>query len=312
MSRSHPPSVLTLVERVLRDEIVLGEQRRILVAVSGGMDSMVLLHALAHLRERLNVEVSAHGVDHGLRPEAAAELDLAESAARRWGVPFARTSVQLKPGGNLQARARELRHRALRAASAEQRGAWIATAHHADDRAETFLLRLLRGTSPRGLAVLPAQAGVLIRPLIRARRRDIQLHATRHDVPYANDPSNQDGRFLRVRVRQELVPLLERLSPGVIGHLTALADELAEPQPEFPALPEPDLVLGREQRRQLSRALAEGNARIRVRVSGGRELRLNPKTRSFEFVSASADTEAAAEGPSLRDRPIAGKPLDPK
>jgi tRNA(Ile)-lysidine synthase len=102
----------------------------------------------------------------------------------------------------------------------------IATGHHADDRAETVILRLLRGAGPRGLAVLPPRAGDLVRPLIRARRGDIDAHLARHGIAHALDPSNANSRFLRVRVRRELLPLLADLSPGIVTHLCALADQL--------------------------------------------------------------------------------------
>ncbi len=187
---------------------------------------MALLHALARLRQKLGHEVVAHGVDHGLRPEAGAELDLAEGVAHTLGVRMGRSRVHVERGGNLQARARDARLGALRDAAAREGARVIATGHHADDRAETVLLRLLRGAGPRGLAVLPPRSGDLIRPLIRARRADISAHLSRHGLPHAEDPSNSDPRFLRVRVRTELLPLLARLSPGIALHLCALADQL--------------------------------------------------------------------------------------
>ncbi len=186
---------------------------------------MALLHVLAGLRSRLGVGLFAHGVDHGLRPAAAAELDLVASFARDLDVPFTRSRVTLEPGGNLQARARAARWDALRTAASRASATAIATGHHADDRAETLLMRLLRGTTSKGLAVMPPIAGDRIRPLFRARRDDVLAHVARHDVPHAHDPSNLDPRFLRARVRQELMPALLRLSPRAVEHLCALADE---------------------------------------------------------------------------------------
>lgn len=226
MGRSHPPTLITLVRRLVLDESLIARGARVLVAVSGGPDSMALLDVLARLRARAGFELVAHGVDHGLRPEAPAELDLAADLSRALGVPFGTTRVQLAPGGNLQARARDLRLAALRAAAEGASAQCIATAHHADDRAETVLLRLLRGSGPRGLACLPPRSEDLIRPMLRARRADVLSHLGRHHIPFADDPSNADPRFARVRVRHELLPLLTDLSPGVVGHLNALADDL--------------------------------------------------------------------------------------
>jgi tRNA(Ile)-lysidine synthase len=224
--KTHPPTLMTLARRAVVDDALIAYGARALVAVSGGGDSMALLHVLARLGPKLGYSLVAHGVDHGLRPEALRELDQAAAFADTLGVPFARTSVHVARGGNLQARARSNRLKALRDAAERAGCTCIATAHHADDRAETVLLRLLRGASPDGLAVLPPRRGDLVRPFIRARRRDIECHIERHAIPYASDPSNLDPRFLRARVRQELLPLLETLSPGIVGHLNGLADDL--------------------------------------------------------------------------------------
>ena len=221
--RSHPPTLQTLTRRMLATELRLPKGARILVATSGGPDSQALLDVLASLRGPLGLVVLAHGADHGLRESAAAELELAEELARRLDVPFGRSVLRVAEGANLQARARAARYEALGAAA---QGALIATGHHADDRAETVLLRLLRGAGPRGLAVLPPRAGDRIRPMLRARRSDVLAHLERHRVPFATDPSNRSPRFLRTRVRHELLPLLATLSPQIVAHLCALADQL--------------------------------------------------------------------------------------
>lgn len=221
---SHRPSLRTIAKRTLAG--ALGEgPRSILVAASGGPDSQALLDVVAGLREELGIVVRAHGVDHGLRAAAAGELDLAEALADRLGVEFSRTKLRLERGANLQARARAARYAALRDAAA---GALVATGHHADDRAETVLLRMLRGTSIGSLAVLPPRAGDLVRPLIAARRSDVLLHLSRHRIPSATDPSNEDPRFVRSRLRREVLPLLSTIAPRVVEHLCALADEAIE------------------------------------------------------------------------------------
>ncbi|HEX3771607.1 MAG TPA: tRNA lysidine(34) synthetase TilS, partial [Polyangiaceae bacterium] len=159
MARSHPPTLITLVRGLLRDEPLIARGTTVLAAVSGGPDSMALLHVLAGLRRERGFGLFAHGVDHGLRAEAAAELDLAEAFARTLDVPFSRTKVDVARGGNLQARARDARWGALERAAGAAGATRIATGHHADDRAETMLMRILRGTGVDGLAVLPARDG---------------------------------------------------------------------------------------------------------------------------------------------------------
>jgi tRNA(Ile)-lysidine synthase len=230
MPRTHPPTLITLTRAALREARggpLIPRGASVLVAVSGGPDSMALLHVLALLRSRLAFGLFAHGVDHGLRPAASAELDLAADLARSLEVPFSRSRVSLPPGGNLQARARTVRWEALRTAASRSGADRIATGHHADDRAETVLMRILRGTGPRGLAALPPVDGDRIRPFYRARRADIDAHVARHALPHAIDPSNRDPRFLRSRVRHEVLPMLEGLSPRVVEHLCALADAAA-------------------------------------------------------------------------------------
>lgn len=277
--RSHPPALRKLVARTLTGECALQAGDHVLVAVSGGPDSMALLHVLGTLRSELDFSVSACGVDHGLRAEAAGELDVAAGLAAELNVPFVTRRVQVHPGGNLHARARDARYQALEVVRAELGAGCVATAHHADDRAETVLLRLLRGAPPQGLAVLSPRQGVLLRPMIRARRTQVEAHLKRHGVAFATDPSNLDPRFLRTRVRQELLPLLTELSPGVVGHLTTLADELAEG--DLPSVVDEaghELKLNRGQRSQLKFALRHRSSRTRVLLSGGRTLQVDPAT----------------------------------
>lgn len=225
MPRTHPPTLITLVRAAIRDHGLVPRGSTVLVAVSGGPDSMALLHVLALLRERAAFGLFAHGVDHGLRPEASAELDCAEKFARSLEVPFDRTRVVVEPGGNLQARARGARWGALKIAATRNSADRIATGHHADDRAETVVMRLMRGRRVRSLAVLAPRSGDRIRPMIHARRADIDAHIARHGVPSSVDPSNSDPRFLRVRVRTDVLPVLERLSPSIVEHLCRLADD---------------------------------------------------------------------------------------
>jgi tRNA(Ile)-lysidine synthase len=275
MARSHPPSLVTIVRRTLLEECGELAGRALLLAVSGGGDSQAMLSVLARLAPQLGFRVLAHGVDHGLRPEASAELDLAQALATKLGVPFGRTLLAVERGSNLQARAREARYAALRVVAAEH-DALIATAHHAHDRAETVLLRLLRGAGPRGLAVLEPRAHGVIRPLVRAGKSDVLKHLERHELDFAQDPSNADAAFLRVRVRREALPLLEQLSPQIVRHLNALADALSSHgSSELAALASQALVpaLNRAQIREVQRANRLGRA-VTIRVKEGRDVAL--------------------------------------
>jgi tRNA(Ile)-lysidine synthase len=281
LARSHPPTLITLVSRGLREECGVTRGTRVLHALSGGGDSTALLHVLALLAKKQGFCLVAHGVDHGLRAEAAAELDQAQALCASLGIEFSRSVLALSGGGNLQARARDARRAALCAAADAASAELIATAHHADDRAETVLLRLLRGSGPNGLAVLPPRAGRWIRPQCRARKADVVAHLTRHRLAFADDPSNQNRRFLRTRVRHELLPLLEQLSPQIVQHLCALADALcAAPGSEAAVFDEQGvaLLLNRAQRQLVGRARSLGQRSARVSLPNGRELSLDPVT----------------------------------
>ncbi len=275
MARSHPPTLITLVRRTLLRECGVVSGDHLLLGVSGGGDSLAMLHVLARLRSSMGIAVTAHGVDHGLRPEAASELDLAQRLAERSGVDFSRVQLRVTPGGNLQARAREARLRALRHAAQQVGASYIATAHHADDRAETVLLRLLRGSGPAGLAVLPPRDENLLRPLIRARRDAVHAHLARHQITFARDPSNEDRRFARVRVRLDVIPALEAISPQVVEHLCQLADQLADAAPPLVLFADGELLpLGRAHQQHIRRQLGRRGREARVLLPGGRELRV--------------------------------------
>lgn len=263
-----PPALATLARRVLVDDAELQPGDLVLCAVSGGPDSSALLHVLAGLRSRLGLRLAACAVDHGLRAEAAGEIELAAALARQLDVPIDVERVTVDPGGNLQARARAARHAALRDVASRRGARYVATAHTADDRAETVVLRLLRGAGPRGLAVLPPRDGLLVRPLVRARRSQIVAHLERHAIATAADPSNRDPRFLRVRVREEVLPLLAELAPRIVASLCDLADDLAPVRDAA----DPLASLNRAQRQAIAQARARGRTTARLRIAGGRDV----------------------------------------
>jgi tRNA(Ile)-lysidine synthase len=130
----------------------------------------------------------------------------------------------------------------------------------------------------------------MIRPLLGARQRDIAAHLRRHGLKFAIDPSNGDSRFLRVRVRQELLPALERLSPGIVRHLNALADQLLAMGPSSPSLLDEAggaLSLSRAHWEQIRRAQERGLRRARILLPGGRQVVMDPSTGLPELATAS-------------------------
>lgn len=284
--RRREPGLATVVRRTLLEECDVRAGQGLLLGVSGGPDSMALLGVLAHLGPVLGLRIVACGVDHGLRTDASGELDLAEEWATGRAIRFERRRVSVPGSSNLQALARDARYGALAECADQHKLDYIVTAHHLQDRAETVLLRLLRGAGPEGLRVLPPRLGNRLRPMIHASKAQIESYLGRHQIPFANDPSNTNDRFLRVRVRHELLPLLRELSPGIVDHLNNLADELGRgPLPQVLDDSGDEILLNRSQRAQLRRAL-DGGRNAEIWLSGGRAIVIDPETLLPRVVSS--------------------------
>ena len=176
------------------------------LAVSGGADSLALL-LLAH--EALSGGIAVASVDHGLRAEAGGEVALVDRVCVERGIAFTPLRVTVRPG-NRQASARAARYRALAHWATEARLGAIATAHHADDQAETLLMRLVRGSGLSGLAGvraasrLPGTDIALVRPLLTMRHAELEAVVAQAGIIPASDPSNTDPAFDRVRMRRHL------------------------------------------------------------------------------------------------------------
>jgi tRNA(Ile)-lysidine synthase len=238
---SNPPSATTptpldrLADAVDRGcaALAIPDDAALLLAVSGGADSMALLHGAATLvrsRTRRWRLAAAH-LDHGLRPESAVDARFVAEAAAALGVPceMGRADVAAlarSEGRSLEEAGREARYRFLEAAAPSS--TLIATGHTLDDSAETVLLNLLRGTGLAGVAGIPARRGRIVRPLLTERRARLRELLVAADLPFRDDPTNADQAFDRNRVRARLVPLLEELRPGAverIGRFSRLAAE---------------------------------------------------------------------------------------
>lgn len=208
--------------------------RRTLIACSAGADSSALALCLAAAGSNL---VVAH-ILHDLRPalDATADLEAARSLASGLSLPFVSASVSCKSkGGNLEAVARRERYTALVGLAREHACPFIATAHHADDQLETLLMRLIRGSGPRGLSgIAPkrrlAPGVTLIRPMLDITRADAEAICRDAGVPWATDATNTDRTRLRAALRHDIVPVLRRIAPSIAstaGRVAAVQREIA-------------------------------------------------------------------------------------
>ena len=199
----------------------------VLVALSGGADSVALLDVLRGLAPELRVTLHAVHVHHGLRPEADADAAFARGLCADLDIPFHLERVAVRqepPWEGLEAEARRARYAAFREVARRAGAQRVATAHTADDQAETVLMRLLEGAGPRGLAGIAPVRGIFIRPLLGACRGDVEAHLRARGLPSVEDASNRDPRVLRNRIRHEVLPYLaEALEPDIIRRLARSA-----------------------------------------------------------------------------------------
>lgn len=237
------------------EERLLPRSGCVLVAVSGGQDSVALLHAMiATAPSRLRIHVGH--VDHGIRPSSSADAEHVRRLAQQFNVPitverFDVPSLAEETGANLEAAARSVRYRLLADMAARLGAPGVITAHTADDRVETMILHLLRGAGLEGLVGLterqilpawtmmqptddqPAAPGDLcvMRPLLSIWRRETAQYCEGHGLDWLSDASNEDPSFTRNRIRHGLIPLLETYNPAVREGLlrlgTLAADDVA-------------------------------------------------------------------------------------
>lgn len=233
--RTNDASLLHRLRRTLSADIGVRPGDAVLIAVSGGPDSMALLHLLAELRPMFPLRLFAACIDHGLRPaETPAEWETVRAACGRLGIPAERIAVDARAEAesqkiSLEHAARNVRYRALEARQRELGADWLALAHTADDQAEELLLRLLRGGSRRALAGMRLKSGDRIRPLLGVGKAELLAWLEGRGIAYCHDSSNDDPRFLRNRIRLHLLPLLEReYDAGARRALLKCADNLAE------------------------------------------------------------------------------------
>lgn len=210
---------------------------KVLAGLSGGADSVAMLHFLKQLAARKHFEVYACHVNHGLRALAARDAAFARGMAAKLGASFVLKKVNVKALArreklSIEHAARKARYKAFEEAAKKLGCNKIALGHHLDDHVETMLLNLLRGTKAKGLLGIPARRALgrlqIVRPLLRITRRDVLDYIKAHDLAFIDDETNFEDIYTRNWVRQKLLPLLEGKQPKIRQHLAAIAADLSE------------------------------------------------------------------------------------
>ena len=217
-----------------------------LIAVSGGADSVALLFLLHQVADEMGLSLQAAHLDHALRDASRDDARFVEQLCAGLGVPLTMArrdvaEIARRCKGNLEEIARKVRRDFLTLTAQENNCHLIALGHHADDQAETFLMRLLRGASPAGLASMRMVNGSVVRPLLPFRRAELLAYLKEMGVAWREDESNLDPMFTRNRIRHHLLPLLESFNPNISGQLAGLCGQLRQDDDFWTALVKQEL-----------------------------------------------------------------------
>ena len=217
------------LRRFVEENQLISPGDRVTCAVSGGADSMCMLWALYKLRDELQIELNCAHYNHGLRDSADRDEAFVRAFCEKFSIPFlcekGDVNADKLPGESPELAARRLRYDFLRRVS---KGGKLATAHTAGDNLETVLLRLCRGTSPRGLGGIPVRRDNIIRPLLFAEREEILRFLAEEGVEYCEDETNAEDFCPRNRIRHSVVPLLRQENPAVAQGVLSLSKTLRE------------------------------------------------------------------------------------
>ncbi len=237
--------LIAIIRNCCREHRMFEPGDTVAAAVSGGPDSVAMLHGLLELKDELGISLTVAHLDHGFRDESASEAEFVKNMAGALGLPFYTEKARLKKrlegfSANRQAKAREARYEFFERAAMALKADKIAVAHTADDQAETVIMRIIRGSGTQGLAAIPPirpvdrphGAARIVRPLIYASREEILVYLSEKKIESVSDPSNLKKIYLRNRIRLELMPTLRSYNPRITETLVKMA-ELLRSDEEF-------------------------------------------------------------------------------
>ncbi|MEQ8201994.1 MAG: tRNA lysidine(34) synthetase TilS [Syntrophomonadaceae bacterium] len=221
--------MLKRIENFIIEHRLVKSGELVIVGLSGGPDSMALLHIMLDLSLRLDFRISVAHLNHGLRPEADQEESFVRAVCHRLGIDCYTRKVEVEKlaqdrKAGLEETGRYARYGFFEELRQEIGGHRIATGHHSDDVAESVLLHLLRGSGIKGLRGIMPINGFIIRPLLRISKQELLQYLELMQIPYCRDETNSDQYYLRNRIRHKLVPLLEQeFNPRIVDKLNQLA-----------------------------------------------------------------------------------------
>ncbi len=225
----------TLQEKLLiflRSHQLINAGATVIVGYSGGPDSTALLHLLLSVQSKLDLQLIAAHFDHGWRPESGQDAAWCAEQAAKLGITFISCSTESvyprpKFNGSLEAYGRALRQTWFTRLVADYPGAQVALAHHQDDQAETFFIRLIRGSSLEGLVGIRPADTIYIRPLLWARKAELLAWLTEQQIPFLHDPTNEQPTHLRNRLRLTALPALTASDSRFLDNLARTQEQLA-------------------------------------------------------------------------------------
>ena len=207
---------------------------KLLLAVSGGADSMALLASMACLPEQERPAFAVVHVHHHLREESDEELEMVQGYCAERSIPFYAKHWQAErhPVRNVEQAARDFRYSFFAEMLQRLQATHVLTAHHADDQLETILMRLVRGSTLQGMTGIarsrPFKGGKLVRPLLAFQKQELYAFCAEENIPYREDATNQETSFTRNRYRQLVVPLLKEENEQVTRHFSEFSDDLQD------------------------------------------------------------------------------------
>jgi tRNA(Ile)-lysidine synthase len=205
--------IINQINQFIKRHQLLPPGSKIILGLSGGPDSVFLLHLLALLHKEKLINLHVAHLDHQWRTDSHQDLLFCENIAKELGIPFTSSTITAltptKWTGSQEEQGRIMRRQFLQKVCENEDANFIALAHHLQDQEETFFIRLIRGTSLAGLTAMKPKQGLYIRPLLETNKKDILTYLHDNKIAYLNDSSNESSQFLRNRIRHTVLPALQ-------------------------------------------------------------------------------------------------------